>query len=130
MRRFVQLMVLVVMILAGSVPGLYLLGPSRPLACCASMDPKPCPCRDADRSPGPTAPCGPGMTIPAALLALPGAPSQARPGRREPAPFPRKHPAGILARLRAAGPGLQPRPGPAPPGGSGDLQARLTVFRI
>lgn len=129
-RRFVQLMVLVAMILTGSVPGLHLLGPSRPLACCARMDPKSCPCRDTDRSPGPDAPCGPGLTIPAALLAVPGMPPQARPERREPAPFPRIRPAGMLARLRASSQGLRPRPGAAPPGASGDPQARLTVFRI
>ena len=130
MRRFVQLLALVVMILTGSVPGLYLLGPSRPMACCAFMGHKPCPCRSSDRSPGPAAPCGPGLRVPAALLAAPAALAPAGSAHREPAPFPQIRPAGTIARLLAADPGLQARPGPAPPGLDRNPQAWLSLFRI
>ncbi|MGA2079231.1 MAG: hypothetical protein ABSH53_01250 [Holophaga sp.] len=125
MRRFIQLMALLVMVLAGSLPGLHLLGPSWPAPCCAHMAGQPCPC--PSRAPGPTAPCGLGQTAPA-LLAAPALPAQAEARKAEPSPCP----GFVLASApRLEGdPAVLARPGPIlrlPPL---DRQALLAVFRI
>ena len=128
MRRFVQLMALVAMILAGSLPGLHLLTPARTPPCCAHMGGQPCPCRMPGRAPGPTAPCGMGLTAPALPTVLCRT-AQAEGQRAEPSPCP----GFVLAPARhlEGGPAVLARPGPAslrvpPP----DRQALLAVFRI
>jgi hypothetical protein len=121
-RRLIQVFALLVVVLAGSLPGLYLLGPARPRPCCADM---PCPCPPPTRVPGPVAPCG--LTVaPVAVAVAPG--EQAGP-RTEPSPLPPSWLAPSAARLSLAGPGLLARPGP-PPGRGADHPAWLSVFRI
>ena len=127
MRRFLQLMALLVMVLAGSLPGLRLLESSGPMPCCVHMDGQPCPCRAPSRAPGPTAPCGLGLAAPA-VLAAPGLPAQAEARRAEPSPCP----GFVLASgPRPDGdPAVLARPGATlrlPPL---DRQALLKVFRI
>ena len=129
MRRFVQLMALVVMVLAGSMPGLHLLGPAHPHSCCASMP--QCPCPMPDRSPAPIAPCGLGANAPVVLPANPSEAAWKRQGSTEPVPFPRALQPRAAALLAASSPRIPARPGPSLPPGSGPgRQAALSVFRI
>jgi hypothetical protein len=132
LRRFIQVLTLLVMVLAGSWPAAYLGGAPRPMSCCGGMTDPDCPCRMPSRSSGPTAPCGMGQSAPVALLAAPGgAVRSVRVARSEPRPVP----AGFLAPApadRAKGdPSLLARPGPWRPAGPDDKrQAKLSVFRI
>jgi hypothetical protein len=139
-RRLIQVLTLLVMILAGSWPAAYLDGAPEPGSCCAGMAAgQPCPCRMPGRSSGPTAPCGQSQPAPLAILVAPLAGIQAqRTARPEPQPAPL---AIRLLGLRAdadpaaGGPSRLARPGPGwarqradePPG---RRQARLSVFRI
>lgn len=129
MRRSIQVLALLLMILAGSLPGLRLLGPAHVEPCCA--DGPQCPCRMPDRSPAPDAPCGLAATAPPALLAAPCRQAQVRPARTEPSPFPPACLARVAARLPLADPSCLARPGPTPPPvPSADRPALLSVFRI
>ena len=132
MRRFIQVLTLLVMILAGSLPAAYLGGAPRPGSCCPGMTDTSCPCRMPSRSPGPTAPCGMGQSAPVALLAAPSAAVQTfRTARPEPRPVPPFLPVGTVADLAAGGPSRLARPGPGPAWEPAcRRQARLSVFRI
>jgi len=126
-RRMIQVLALLLVILTGSLPGLRLLGPAQAERCCGA---DACPCRMPARTPGSGAPCGAPATAPAALPSAPCQVAQARPARTEPSPVP---PAvlALACRLALAGPSVLARPGPAaPPGPRPDLQPLLSVFRI
>jgi len=127
MRRFIQVFALLLVILAGSLPGLRLLGPAAAGCCgCAGVPEQPCPCRAPARSPGADVPCGLAAAAPAAILAAPCRQAQARPARREPSPCPPP----LLAAVRQDPP-APARPGSAsPPGPAPDRQSLLSVFRI
>jgi hypothetical protein len=126
-RRLIQVFALLMMILAGSLPGLRLLGPARPESCCANLP--ACPCLPS-RSPAPTAPCGLSVTAPVAVLAAPCRQAQVRPARTEPSPFPTACLA-RFARLPLTEPCGLARPGPTPPPSPTlDRPALLSVFRI
>lgn len=128
MRRFIKVMALLVMILAGSWPAAYLGGTPGPEPCpCGAPHPDPCPCRPT-RSSGPTAPSGAALAAPVAILAAPCA--QARAGRPEPRPIPAELLARAGAELLEAGPTRLARPGPLLLRPGSDLQASLSVFRI
>jgi hypothetical protein len=127
-RRLIQVFALLLVILAGSLPGLRLLGTATG-GCCASVPGQPCPCRMPARSPGPDVPCGLAATAPAAILAAPCRQAQTRPARREPSPCPPSLLA--VSRPALACPAPLARPGPAlPPGPAPDRQTLLSVFRI
>lgn len=132
MRRFIQVLTLLVMILAGSWPSAYLGGAPRPVSCCGGMTDPDCPCRMPSRSSGPTTPCGVGQSAPVAILAAPCAAAQTvRSARPEPRPVP----SALLARTPAGqakgDPTRLPRPGPWAIMRLGDnRQAKLSVFRI
>jgi len=126
-RRMIQVLALLLVILTGSLPGLRLPGTAQAGRCCGADG---CPCRMPSRTPGPNAPCGAPATTPAALPAAPCQVAQARPAQSEPSPVP---PAvlALACRLTLAGPAVLARPGPAaPPGPRPDLQPLLSVFRI
>jgi len=126
-RRLIQVLALALVVLSGSMPGLYLLSASRTDPCCADMPGMPCcPARSA----GPTAPCGLATAAPVAALAAPCRQAQTRPPRTEPSPLPPAFLAPSAARLALADPSLLARPGPPPPGSCPDRHALLSVFRI
>lgn len=128
MRRMIQAIALLLAVLSGSLPGLYLLGQARSESCCVTMP--ECPCRP-ERSPGPRVPCAPAANAPAAILAAPCRAAQARAPRREPSPLPQAFLAQAAARFPLADPSVLARPGPcAPPGPCLDRPALLSVFRI
>ena len=130
MRRLMQVVALVLAILSGSLPGLYLLGAGQAEPCCAMVPVGPCPCPPT-RSSGPTAPCGLATAAPIALLAAPCRQAQTRPARTEPSPLPPTWLARGAARPALADPSVLARPGPTPPPGPcPDRHALLSVFRI
>jgi len=124
----VQVFALLLMVLAGSLPGLSLLAPARSETCGCGMPADTCPMKMPSRSPGP-APCNPATPAPVAALAAPCAVAQAADARREPSPFPQSSyvPA---TRFLAAGPSALARPGPVPPFEPCPTLAQLSVFRI
>lgn len=123
-RRMIQVMALLLAILSGSLPGLYLLGQARSESCCATRSDCPCP---PSRTAGPRVPAGMAANAPAASLAAPSHRAQAE--RREPSPLPRTFLAQAAARLALADPSMLARPGPAASPGP-DRHALLSVFRI
>jgi len=130
LRRIVQTVVLLVMILTGSLPGLQWAAAAAG-SCCATMPRDACPCRTPSGAPGSGAPCW--AAAPAvALVAAPCRAAQAAsaPRRREPSPLPPACLALAAPRPLAAGPVVLPRPGPAPPLPPDLTQAALSVFRI
>ena len=128
MRKLIQVLALLVVILSGSLPGLRLLESAPAERCCGA---DACPCRMPARSPGPTAPCGVATTAPAALPAAPREVAQTSPARTEPSPIPAAVLAQLATRMRLADPSVLARPGPAaPPGPRPDRQPLLSVFRI
>jgi len=129
-RRLLQIVALLVVILTGSLPGLRLLAAEQPDACACGMPMGSCPMKQPVRSTGST-PCAPGAPAPLALVAAPGqlaalAPASER--RQEPSPFPRI--SVRMARFLAAGPAVLARPGPVPLGSRAPSLAMLSVFRI
>jgi len=130
-RRLIQVLALVLVVLSGSLPGLYLLGSTRVEACCAGVPAEPCPCPMPARSSGPIAPCGLAAATPVAQAAAPSRQAQTRPARIEPSPLPLICLAWSAARLPLADPSLLAHPGPTPPPGPcPDRHALLSVFRI
>jgi hypothetical protein len=118
MRRFIQLLALVLAVLSGPLAGLRPAGPA-PCPCCADAPARPCPC------PAPTVPGGLACPAPVALLAAPCRQAQARPARLEPSPCP-------VALLAAARPVLagSALASPGPPGRVLDRPTLLRTLRI
>ena len=127
MRRLIQVLAFLVVILSGSLPGVRLLGTSQAERCCG-VD--ACPCRMPARTPGPDAPCGVATTSPAAFLAAPCEAAQSHLPRTEPSPIPRTVLAQAATGMLLADPSVLARPGPTAPGPSPDWQPLLSVFRI
>lgn len=129
-----QVVVLLLAILAGSLPGLRLLAAPRPETCDCGMPTDSCPMKMPVRSPGsaPSSPCAPGAPAPVSLLTAPSQFAQAPERRLEPSPFPRGsvRPVAMMAAMLAAVPAVLPRPGPADPLPSSQRLAMLSVFRI
>ena len=123
MRRLLQVFALLLVILAGSLPGLSLPAPAEPCRCGMPVDacPMKMPVRSSGSAPG-------GLVAPVSLVtaACRLAQAPARDARREASPFPLAAGTGA-ARLLASGPALLARPGPHPPLLT---PARLSVFRI
>ena len=131
MRRMLQVVVLLLAILAGSLPGLRLLAAPRPETCDCGMPADNCPMKMPVRTPGsaPSSPCAPGAPAPVSLLSAPCRFAQAGERRLEPSPLPQGFLRPVTARL-AAVPAVLPRPGPADPVPSSQRLALLSVFRI
>jgi hypothetical protein len=117
-----QVFALLLVVLAGSLPGLGLAGTARTEPCHCGMPAGTCPMRMPVRSPGP-APCGP--AAPVSLVSAPCRLAQAPDARKEPSPFPQAVCVRAV-RLLASGPSRLARPGPARP----LTPAELSVFRI